>query len=272
MISPEFSTTATIIIFIVATVMGIWGILARNNSLRRISCSFAVIGFICQTLMLVLGMHKAGLSLGAYIQMLAWFLVLCGIAIWIKYRQDAILLFATPLCLILFALSEPFLQFFIHLPETLTGSFYTLHIGSLILSLALLLVAAVSCILFLSLQKRIKNKHIVKGMWQDVPALNILEKIATAATAVAFPLYTLGIVSGLFWAQPVFGSRISGDPKEIISIIVWLMFAILFYGRFVKSWKGRKPARLTIAIFLTSLLSIIVVNTFIDSHHSFNRL
>ncbi len=272
MISPEISTTATIMIFVAATVLGIWGILARNNGLRRTSCCFAVIGFICQTLMLILGMHKAGLSLGAYIQMLAWFLVLCGIAIWIKYRQDAILLFATPLCLILFALSEPFLQFFIQLPETLNGSFYTLHIGSLILSLALLLIAAVACTLFLLLQKRIKSKHIVKGMWQDVPALNILEKIAAGATAVAFPLYTLGIVAGLFWAQPIFGTRLSGDPKEIISIIVWLLFATLFYGRFVRSWKGRRPARLTIAIFLISILSVIVVNTFIESHHSFNRL
>lgn len=272
MISPEVSTTATLLIFVVATILGIWGILARNLRIRCLACSLAVIGFICQTAMLVLGMHKAGLSLGAYLQMLAWFLVLCGTAVWIKYKQDAILLFATPLCLILFALSEPFLQSFINLPASLSASFYTCHVGSLILSLALLLVAAVSCILFLALQKRIKNKHLVKGMWQDIPALNILEKIAAGATAIAFPLYTLGIVAGLFWARPVFGSSMTGDPKEIISIIVWFMFALLFYGRFVKSWKGRKPARLTVAIFIVSLLSIIVVNTFIESHHSFNRL
>lgn len=253
-------------------IVGFWGILARSDVIKRWACFLAIAGFICQTSMLVLGVHKAGLSLGAYMQMLAWFLVLCGIAVWIKFKQDMILLFAVPLCLVLFALSEPFLKFFIQLPSSLNASFYMLHIGSLLLSLALILIAAVACMLFLNLQKRIKNKHMGKGWWQDMPALAMLEKIAVTATGIAFPLYTLGIVAGLFWAKPVFGTRITGDPKEIISIVIWFMFATLFYGRFAKSWKGRKPARLTVAIFLVSLISLIIVNTFMDTYHSFNRI
>lgn len=272
MISPEVSTAVTILIFVLATIAGFWGILARNAGIRRAACLLAVSGFVCQTAMLGLGFHKAGLSVGAYMQLLAWFLVLCGIGVWAKFRQDAILLFAAPLSLFLFASSSPLLGAFVHVPNSLHAPFFALHIGSLLLSLALLLVGAVASLLFLVLQGRIKNKHSMKGFWQDIPALSMLEKISAVATGIAFPLYTLGIAAGLFWAKPAFGASVSGDPKEIVSILVWLMFAILFYGRFARAWKGRRPARLTVAIFLISMLSIFLVNGFLDSHHSFNRI
>lgn len=272
MISPEISTSLTLCIFILATLGGFWGILARNLSIKRLACLLAVLGFICQTAMLALGFHKAGLSVGAYMQLLAWFLVLCGIGIWYKFKQDTILLFSAPFCLILFAGSESLLKVFIQIPEQLNASFYTLHIGSLFLSLALLLLASVASLLFLVLHKRLKKKHTMKGLWQDLPALAILEKIAAITTALAFPLYTLGIISGLLWAKPVFGTTLSGDPKEIASVVIWLLFALLFHGRFVSAWKGRKPAKLTLVILVLSLLSFLVINTFMDTHHSFNRI
>ena len=111
----------------------------------------------------------------------------------------------------------------------------------------------------------------MKGFWQDMPALSMLDKINAFTTLTAFPLYTLGIVAGLIWAKPVFGATVTGDPKEVISIVVWLLFAVLFHNRLANGWKGRKPARLAVFIFLLCLFSILVVNTFMDTHHAFIR-
>lgn len=274
MISPEVSTLVTLLFYALASIAGISGMVARSAVWRRAGCWLAVAGFVCQTLMLALGFHKTlpgGLSLGAYLQMLAWFVLLCGLAAWVRFRQEPPLLFAAPLGLMLFAMSAPYLGALVQVPSSLKAPFYALHIGALFLSLGLLTLAFAAGALFLFLEARIKSKQRMKGFWQDMPALSMLDKINAFTTLTAFPLYTLGIVSGLIWAKPVFGATVTGDPKEVISIVVWLLFAALFHNRLANGWKGRKPARLAVLIFILCLFSILVVNTFMESHHTFIR-
>lgn len=274
MISPEVSTLVTLVLYALASIAGIAGMVARSLFWRRLGCWLALAGFACQTLMLALGFHTAlpgGLSLGAYLQMLAWFVLLCGLAVWFKMRQETALLFAAPLGLMLFAMSAPYLSALVHVPPSLKAPFYALHIGALFLSLGLTAFAFAAGALFLFLEGRIKSKQRMSGFWQDMPALSILDKINAFTTLTAFPLYTLGIVAGLIWAKPVFGATVTGDPKEVISIVVWLFFAALFHNRLANGWKGRKPARLAVFIFVLCLFSIIVVNTFMVTHHAFIR-
>lgn len=274
MISPEFSTGVTLLLYGLASASGIVGMMARSPLWRRTCCCLAAAGFVFQTISLATGFHKAlpdGLSLGAYLQLMAWFVVLCGLASWGKFRQEAPLIFASPLGLMLFAMSAPYLQAVVQVPAHLKAPFYALHIGTLFLSLALMALSFAAGALFIFLEARIKSKQYMKGFWQDMPALAILDKINAFATLVAYPLYTLGILSGLIWAKPVFGATVTGDPKEVISIVIWLMFSVLFNNRLTKGWRGRKPARLAVFIFILCLFSIIVVNTFMETHHAFIR-
>ncbi|MDR2820267.1 MAG: cytochrome c biogenesis protein [Desulfovibrio sp.] len=275
MISPEFSTLVTLVFYALASIVGIAGMLAHSAFWRRMGCRLALAGFACQTLMLVLGFHKTlpgGLSLGAYLQLLAWFLLLCGLLVWWRLHQEPLLLFSAPWGLILFTMSAPYLENLVNVPPSLHTPFYALHIGALFLSLALLVLAFVAGVLFLFLEGRIKKKRRMALFWQDMPAISILDKINAFATLMAFPLYTLGIVAGLLWAKPVFGNTITGDPKEVISLIIWLIFAALFHNRLLRGWRGRKAAHLTVLIFILCLFSIFVVNTIMDTHHAFIRL
>ena len=125
--------------------------------------------------------------------------------------------------------------------------------------------------LFLFMEGRIKSKQSVKGFWQDMPALSMLDRINALTVLTAFPLYTLGIVSGLVWAKPVFGGVVTGDPKEVVSIVIWALLSVLFNNRVTKGWRGRKPAQLAVFIFILCLFSIVVVNTFMETHHAFIR-
>ena len=274
MISPEFSTGVTLLLYGLATLSGIAGIMARSPFWRKFCCWLAGAGFIFQTISLATGFHKTlpgGLSLGAYLQLMAWFVVLCGLVAWGKLRQETPLIFASPLGLMLFAMSAPYLEAVIQVPPSLKAPFYALHIGTLFLSLALLALAFAAGALFLFLEARIKSKQYMKGFWQDMPALAMLDKINAFTTVVAYPLYTLGIISGLVWAKPVFGATVTGDPKEVISIVTWMLYSVLFNNRIAKGWRGRKPARLAVFIFILCLFSIIVVNTFMETHHAFIR-
>ena len=90
-------------------------------------------------------------------------------------------------------------------------------------------------------------------------------------TVVGFPLYSVGMVCGLFYAGAVYGRTVTGDPKEIISFATWVLYAVLFHNRLARGWYGRKPARLMVLIFILCAVSFVVVNLFMTSHHSFAR-
>ncbi len=268
MFFPASFTWITILVYLFASISGLGGMAFHKPALRRLGCTLALLAFVCQTLVLIFGFHRlVGLTLGSYLQMLAWFFLLCGIAAWWRLRHDTIILLAAPLGLMLFLMSASSLDMAINLPASLSTSFYALHIGALLLGLALICLAFIAAIIFIFLQKRIKSKKNIARLAQDMPALTLLDKINAVCVLGAFPLYTIGILAGLFWARPVFGATISGDPKEIASLAVWILLAILFHNRLASGWKGRKPAILAIMIFLVSILSILIINFFMASHH-----
>jgi len=263
---------AILIAYASASLCAFAGLIGRAVLLRRAACFTAVGGFALQTLAFMLGSHAAlpgGLSLGAYLQLLAWFLLLCGMLAWGKLKLEAPLLFAAPPAFLLAAAAHPFLHRQIVLPETLSGYFYALHIGALFLSLAFIVLASGAGLLFLYVQRKIKAKERLVGFQKDFPALSMLDKINSLCVTAGFPLYTLGIGTGFVWSASVWGKTLSGDPKEIISLFIWLGFAALFHQRLLRGWQGRKPALCAVGLCALCVFSIVVVNVFLPTHHAF---
>jgi ABC-type transport system involved in cytochrome c biogenesis permease subunit len=263
---------AGFVAYALASLCGFAGLVGRVALLRRAACFAAVGGFALQTLAFMMGSHTAlpgGLSLGAYLQLLAWFLLLCGLVGWVKFKLEAPLLFAAPLAFLLAAIAYPFLYRQIVLPAPLSGYFYALHIGSLFLSLAIIALALGAGLLFLHVHRKIKAKERLEGFQKDFPALAILDKINAMCVFAGFPLYTIGIGTGFVWSGSVWGQTFSGDPKEIISLFIWLGFGALFHQRLLHGWQGRKPALFAIGLFALCLFSIVVVNMFLPTHHAF---
>ncbi len=272
MISFEQSSILITSLYGAATICGILGILLRQHWLRAIACLCAYIGFGTQTFDMARGSHAllpGGLSWGAYLQILAWFILICGFFGQWKTKHTTPTIFMTPLALMLFLLSLRLSQAQITLPDTLNGTFYALHIGSLYLSLALMTLAFAAGIMFIHTERMIKSKAPLTGFRKDFPALAILDKVNALSAIIGFPLFTVGIVSGVIWAGSTWGHSISGDPKEIVSFFVWGLFAWLFHMRTIQGRGGRKPALLALWLFALSAFSILVVNTFMNTHHSF---
>ncbi len=272
MISFEQSALLILILYAISSICGIAGLLLRQRWLRIVACLFAVAGFGVQTFDMVRGSHAQnpeGLSLGTYLQILAWFMLLCAFFSDWKTRHSTPTIFMVPLVLMLFLFSLQVMHAQIALPESLTGLFYALHIGTLYISLAMMTLAFVAGLIFVYIEKKIKSKAPITGFSRDFPALAILDKTNAIATFVGFPLFTVGIISGIVWASSTWGKAVSGDPKEVIAFFTWGLYAWLFHMRVVQSRGGRKPAILALWLFALSLFSILVVNLLMDTHHSF---
>ncbi len=94
----------------------------------------------------------------------------------------------------------------------------------------------------------------------------------TAASQIGFPLLTLGIITGSIWAEYAWGSYWSWDPKEVWSLVTWLLYAALLHGRMTVGWRGRKAAILAIVGFCAVLFTFLGVNLLLPGLHSYSNL
>ncbi len=272
--SLELLRLAVIGFYTVGTVLFIAGALNRKDTMKKAAAWCAFIGFGLHTCALVggaLGHTWITLPRGFYLKLLSWCMLVIFFVIWWRLKLEFLALIASPLALLLFIFSMTLESQSVIMPKSLSGLFFGLHIGSLFLSLALLVAAFGAGLMFLYLDKKIKAKEKLTGFSKDMPALSVFDRVNHVAVLIGFPAFTLGILSGFFWARSTWGKTFTWDPKEIISMVIWLLFALLFHQRIMIGWRGRKPAKLAILLFVFAIISLVGVNIFLPSHHSFQQ-
>lgn len=251
------------------------GIVLARPGLRRLGSLATVAGFVLHTadLAALLGTEggTALLSGEFYFSLLAWSLLVIFLFLWWRLRLELLGLLAGPLALGLFLSSQAVTATRMPLPKALGGLFFGLHIGALFLSISLLAMAFGAGLAYLFLERKIKTKEKLRGFAKALPSLSTCDTVNRWAVIAGFPLYTIGLLSGFVWAKLTWNRVFSYDPKEIIAIAVWLFFAFLFHQRMFLGWRGRKTARMAIWIFSLTLVSLLVINFFVPTHHSFSR-
>ena len=246
------------------------GSITKSAKFKKLSNALTITGFGFHTILLGYAMAQNGWALhsGYYISMLSWSLLLIYFFMWWRFKLSFLSLTASPLALVLF-IGSFHAKNAMHLPKAWSGAFFGLHIGTLFLSFGLLAMAFGAGILFTRLERKIKSKEPLNDFEKEMPALSTFDKVNQLAVVAGFPLYTVGLVTGFIWARIEWGRVLSGDPKEIVSLGVWFVYAWLFHQRLVMGWRGRKAAHAAIWIFSICMFSLIGINIFTSTHHSF---
>ena len=102
-----------------------------------------------------------------------------------------------------------------------------------------------------------------------LPGSELLDEVGYKTIAIGFPLLTIGIITGAFWANVAWGTYWSWDPKETWSLIVWFIYAAYLHARITRGWKGKKAALLSIVGFTATLFCYLGVNLVLSGLHSY---
>ena len=102
-----------------------------------------------------------------------------------------------------------------------------------------------------------------------LPVSATLDEVGYKTIAIGFPLLTIGIVTGAFWANVAWGTYWSWDPKETWSLIVWLIYAAYLHARITRGWRGTRAAALSIMGFLATIFCYLGVNLILSGLHSY---
>lgn len=256
----EFLHIVIIVLYALGTVLFLTGISNDNDRLKRLAVWLAVAGFAMNTvdLILVLTSDTAALNAGKfYFNILAWCVMAVYFFLWWRLRLEFLAITALPLALLLFVASMALGGVKVVMPPELTALFFGLHIGSLILTLGVMIMAFGAGIAFMHYNRKLKTKAGLASMGKDVPSLDKFDTVNRWAVILGFPLYTLGLFSSFVWYWLAPDKQFTWDIMKIGSLAVWFLFAFLFHQRIVLGWRGRKPALLTIWVFIGMCISLI---------------
>ena len=142
----------------------------------------------------------------------------------------------------------------------------SLHLITIFLGEASLALACGTGIMYLIQENAIKTKK--HGMlYKRLPSLDLLDNTGYFCIVAGFSMLTIGLITGLIYAKHVWGRFWSWDPKEIWSMISWLVYAALIHERVVVGWRGRRAAIMAIIGFLFLLFTFFGINFFLEGHH-----
>jgi cytochrome c-type biogenesis protein CcsB len=120
--------------------------------------------------------------------------------------------------------------------------------------------------------------YLLKGLDQGkgsnsflefLPKKDILDELSYHSVVIGFIFLTLGIITGSVWAYSAWGSYWSWDPKETWSLITWLIYAAMLHSRFVRGWRGKRMAIMSIIGFASVLFTYFGVNLLPGLHSYF---
>jgi cytochrome c-type biogenesis protein CcsB len=102
-----------------------------------------------------------------------------------------------------------------------------------------------------------------------LPQREMLDALVYKTVAISFPLLTLMIITGAYWANRTWGSYWSWDPKEDWALITWLTYAGYLHMRLTRGWRGRRSAYFAIIGFAIVMFTFFGVTYLLPGLHSY---
>ena len=126
------------------------------------------------------------------------------------------------------------------------------HILLSVLAYGLLALAAFQSILLAIQDYRLRH-HRPGGWLRALPPLASMEALLFQTLGLGFALLSLALFSGLIFIENLFAQHLV--HKTVLSIVAWLVFGVLLWGRWRFGWRGRTAIRWTLGGFTLLVLA-----------------
>ncbi len=126
------------------------------------------------------------------------------------------------------------------------------HILLSALAYSLLSISAATAV-FMAIQDRTLKRRQPYGVMRILPPVESMDRVLFATLVAGFGLLSLAVFSGLIFVEDMFAQHLA--HKTILSLLAWLVFAILLLGRWRLGWRGRRAVRWTLGGFTMLVLA-----------------
>ncbi len=126
------------------------------------------------------------------------------------------------------------------------------HVLISLLAYSLLTMASVQAILLAVQDYHLRHRH-PGGFIRAFPPLQTMEALMFEMISLGFALLTVALATGFVFMDNMFAQHLV--HKTLLSIIAWLVFGTLLWGRYKSGWRGQKALIWTLAGFVVLMLA-----------------
>lgn len=241
-----------IALYIVAT-----GLLAKqwrhpdvSDKLLYLPAALANLSHICALYLLMVTPHGIDIGFFSSLSFTAWLVAFLLIVASLRLPTICLGLIIFPFAitaLVLRLLSDQQYLLAHHLSAGLKS-----HILFSILAYSLLSIAVAQALLLYMQDKHLHNKHS-GGFLRALPPLETMEILLFRMIGLGFLSLSISLITGFTYLDDMFAQHLV--HKTILSIIAWLLFALLLLGRQLFGWRGKTAIRWTISGFVLLMLA-----------------
>ncbi|MBN1614428.1 MAG: cytochrome c biogenesis protein CcsA [Deltaproteobacteria bacterium] len=263
---------ASLTVYLISTLGYVMSLIAKRVLVARISTGIMAVAFLLHSVYLITRYLHIGFSpvLTRYDTLSFFTWVLAGIYLILQFRTKTRVLgaFVAPVTSLLMIMASAGLEEAVTIPEMLQGGLVTVHAALSVAGEALFVLACCAGAMYL-IQDGFIKKRKVNPFSRLLPSLRDLDRINHVCLVVGFPLLTLGVLAGSIWARSVWGSHWQWDPKQVWTLVAWIVYAVLLHQRLAIGWKGHRAALFSILSLVVLFLSLLIVNRCFLTVHSF---
>lgn len=194
------------------------------------------------------------MGFGYAISLIIWLMLMLYFVGSFFYRLQGLQLLLYPLATLAMLIAIVFPGH--HAGYQLANLPFMLHIGTSLLAYSLFGITTLIAVLILLLSRDL-HQHKFSPLVSFLPPLLSLEKLMFQGMWVGFGLLTVSMVSGIFFAEAVFGQPVAFTHKTIFGVLSWLIYASLLLKRSITAWRGKKVAVWTIIGFISLMLAYV---------------
>ncbi len=232
--------------------LGMLALQRRQHSAWTVVCMLGA--FVLQLAFLgVRGEARGACPLGDYgerLAFLAWALVLFYLLVGPAYRLSLLGLFTAPVVAILqLAALVPGMMAENPARVAEVNAWGEAHSAFSVLSYGAFALAAVAGLMFLVLNRQLKEHHLSTGLFEILPPVRSLSVSVVRLTILGVVILTVGMVSGFMMEQE------GGEAHLVAALVIWAAYLALLIVHF---WRGVTPRRMALGVIALFVLSLIV--------------
>ena len=191
---------------------------------------------------------------------MAWAVIGIYLLVLLRYKIRVIGAFIAPLAMVLMLSAYSLPKGITPIVSQHLKTFWLpVHILLVFLGNGFFAIAFAVAIMYLIQEYQLKSKKIGK-MYHALPSLDVLDNINHKALLWGFPLLTLGVITGTIVVQQMRGGFLEWGQRELWTLMIWFLYAILLHGRVYSGWRGRKASNVSIAAFVILLITFFGIS------------
>lgn len=127
-----------------------------------------------------------------------------------------------------------------------------LHVGIALVSYGLLSIAAVLALLLATQDRALRHRKF-SGWLRALPPLTLTETLLFRLIGAGFIGLSLTLLTGALFVESIRGQHLA--HTILLSVIAWLIFGVLLWGRWRYGWRGARAVNLTLSGMLLLALA-----------------